>query len=274
MDTQTTSLEARPIGVFDSGIGGLTVAAALQRLLPHENIYYIGDTARVPYGGKSQSTIERYSVEISGLLLAENAKMIVAACNTASALAVPKLQETLSVPVTGVILPGARAAVATTINGHVGVIGTRGTIRSGAYERAIHALAPDVRVTSRACPMLVPAIEEGWLDDGITNSIIARYLDGLVTSGIDTLVLGCTHYPLVKSALARYLGPGIRLVDSAENCAIAVRKLLAQHAIAAPASTRGTLHVALTDASDGFLPVAEQALGLAVGEIRIAAVVR
>jgi len=257
-----------PIGVFDSGIGGLTVAAELRRILPNEAIDYVGDTARVPYGGKSPATIERYAAEISGCLLAAGAKMIVVACNTASAIAVPKLQETLPVPVTGVILPGAQAAVAMTRNGHVGVIGTRGTIRSGAYERAIRALAPDVRVTSRACPMLVPAIEEGWLEDPITDGIIVRYLESFVQSGIDTLVLGCTHYPLVKPALARFLGPEIRLVDSAENCALAVQTLLQTHGLSAPTPGEGALRVALTDASDGFLPVAEKALGLEVGEIQ------
>jgi len=260
----------QPIGVFDSGIGGLTVAAALRTLLPQENICYVGDTARVPYGGKSQSTIERYSMEISAMLLAESAKMIVVACNTASALAIPRLHRSLEVPVTGVILPGAKAAVAATRNGHVGVIGTRGTIRSGAYERAIQTLAPEVRVTSQACPMLVPSIEEGWLEDPITDKIIARYLGNLVESGVDTLVLGCTHYPLLKPALARFLGEGIRLVDSAENCALAVRQLLEQYSIAAPADQEGSLKVTLTDASDGFLPVAERALGLKVGRIRVA----
>ena len=270
MDTISNGL--RPIGVFDSGIGGLTVAAELRRLLPNETIFYIGDTARVPYGGKSQATIERYSLEIAGLLLAEQAKMIVVACNTASALAIPKLQAALPVPVTGVILPGAKAAVATTANGHVGVIGTRGTVRSGAYERAIHALAPHVRVTSQACPMLVPAIEEGWLENEMTDAMIAHYLGSLASSGIDTLVLGCTHYPLLKKALARFLGPGIRLVDSAENCACAVRELLVEHGISAPANSTGALQVALTDASDGFLPVAEEALGLEVGHVRLAEV--
>jgi len=263
-------MNGNAIGVFDSGIGGLTVAAALRRLLPGEPIFYIGDTARVPYGGKSQATIERYSREICNLLLARDAKMIVAACNTASALAVPALQADLAVPVTGVILPGARAAVATT-RGHVGVIGTRGTIRSGAYEEAIHALAPEVRVTSRACPMLVPAIEEGWLDDAITDAIIARYLDRLIDSGIDTLVLGCTHYPLLKPALERFLGPEIRLVDSAENCALAVRDLLVEHGLCEPGTERGGLQVALTDPPDGFLPVAEKALGLQTGEPRMLA---
>jgi glutamate racemase len=277
MPPQTTDLPGipriwtgkQPIGVFDSGIGGLTVAAELRKLLPQENIFYIGDTARVPYGGKSQSTIERYSMEISEMLLTESAKMVVVACNTASALAIPKLHQSLEVPVTGVILPGAKAAVAATRNGHVGVIGTRGTIRSGAYERAIHTLAPEVRVTSQACPMLVPSIEEGWLEDKITDSIIARYLDNLVESGIDTLVLGCTHYPLLKPALDRFLGGAIRLVDSAENCALAVRGLLEQYSIAAPAEQEGVLKVALTDASDGFLPVAERALGLKVGRVRV-----
>lgn len=153
----------RPIGVFDSGTGGLTVVRALRDLLPHEDIFYIGDTARLPYGGKSKSTIERYSIEISGLLLAESSKMIVVACNTSSSLAVSKLEELLKVPVVGVIAPGARAAVKETRVGHVGVIGTRSTIQSEAYERAIQALNPDVRVTSQACPLLVPLVEEaGW----------------------------------------------------------------------------------------------------------------
>lgn len=273
MDQTTPSSPARqPIGVFDSGIGGLTVAAELRRILPHEAIYYIGDTARVPYGGKSQATIERYSAEISEMLLAHGAKMIVVACNTASALAIPRLEKTLPVPVTGVILPGAKAAVATTRNGHVGVIGTRGTVRSGAYEKAIHALNPKVRVTSQACPMLVPAIEEGWLESSITDAIIAEYLGDLTHSGIDTLVLGCTHYPLLKKALGRFLGPDIQLVDSAENCALAVRELLAQRSWSAPESACGSLEVTLTDPPDGFLPIAEEALGLSVGKIREAQV--
>ncbi|MDQ6859829.1 MAG: glutamate racemase, partial [Verrucomicrobiota bacterium] len=155
--------DSRPIGVFDSGIGGLTVVSALRRALPNESIYYLGDTARVPYGGKSPTTVQRYSLEIASLLLGENAKTIVVACNTASALALPRLQETLPVSVTGVIAPGAQAAIAATRNGHIGVIGTRATIKSGAYERAIRQLNADVRVTARACPLLVPLIEEGWL---------------------------------------------------------------------------------------------------------------
>jgi len=262
----------QPIGVFDSGIGGLTVANALRRLLPAEDIFYIGDTARVPYGGKTQQTIERYSTEISGLLLAEQAKMIVVACNTASALAVPRLHDLLRVPVSGVIIPGAEAAAAATRSGHIGVIGTRATIYSRAYEMAIHAIDPKLRVTSRACPMLVPLIEEGWLNDPISDQVIRRYLDDLVREDIDTLVLGCTHYPLLSEALKRFLGPEIAIVDSAQNCALAVKKLLKANKLAAPAGHIGKMQVALTDGSDAFLRVAEEALGLQVGDILLKAV--
>ena len=258
-----------PLGVFDSGIGGLTVAAALRELMPSENIFYLGDTARVPYGGKSQQTIERYAIEITGLLLAERSKIIVVACNTASALAIPKLEELLKVPVIGVIEPGARAAVAATRNGHVGVIGTRATVYSRAYETAIHGINPDIRVTSQPCPMLVPLIEEGWLDDTITDQIIRRYLEKLVRAEVDTLVLGCTHYPLLKEAIQRYVGPEVTLVDSAYNCAAAVKKLLAEAELSAHEEQPGKLQVALTDRSDKFLRVAEEALGLQVGDVQL-----
>lgn len=259
----------RPIGVFDSGIGGLTVAAALRDLLPSENIFYIGDTARVPYGGKTQGTIERYSIEISGLLLAEQAKMIVVACNTASALAVPRLQELLKAPVVGVIQPGARAAVAATRTGNIGVIGTKATVYSRAYERAIHEIDPSMRVISQPCPLLVPLIEEGWLDDPITDQVIRRYLEKLIREDIDTLVLGCTHYPLLGAAIAKFAGSQIKLVDSAHNCALAVRDLLKKDKSAAPRTHLGRLQVALTDASEGFLRVAEGALGLQVGDVQL-----
>ncbi len=262
----------QPIGVFDSGIGGLTVVAALRKLLPAESIFYIGDTARVPYGGKSHATIERYSQELAGLLLAERAKLIVVACNTASAHGVPRLRETLRIPVTGVIEPGAQAAVKATRNGKVGVIGTRATIASRAYERAIEALDSEVRVFTEPCPLLVPLIEEGWLDDPVTDSIIARYLEKLLRSGVDTLVLGCTHYPLLRAAIQRHAGPDVTLVDSAQNTALAVQKLLRQQKLAAPRANVGKLQVALTDQSSAFLRVAEQALGLQVGDTKLRAV--
>lgn len=259
----------RPIGVFDSGVGGLTVVSALRRLLPNEDIFYLGDNARIPYGNKGAATVERYSFELTGLLLAEGAKAIVVACNTATALAVPQMQDALKVPVVGVIAPGAAAAVAATRSGRVGVIGTHATISSGAYERALRQLAPGLVVRAEACPLFVPLIEEGLLDDPLTDQHIARYLQPLLDADIDTLILGCTHYPLLKHAIARVVGPEIRLVDSAQNCALAVRDLLRDAGLAAPDEQTGTLQVALTDASDRFLPVVERALGLQVGDVQL-----
>ena len=259
----------QPIGVFDSGIGGLTVVSALRQLLPNESIFYLGDTARVPYGGKSAATVQRYSREIADILLKEKAKTIVVACNTASALALPNLEETLPVTVTGVILPGARAALAQTRSGHIGVIGTRATINSGAYERALRALNPDVRITAQACPLLVPLIEEGWLEGPVTDEIIRQYLARLLSDGVDTIVLGCTHYPLLRKAISRVAGDGIALVDSAQNCALAVRDLLFGEDLRAPGTDAGQLQVALTDPPDAFLRVAREALELDVGEVQV-----
>lgn len=261
-----------PIGVFDSGIGGLTVAAALREHLPSEHILYIGDTARVPYGGKSRRTVERYGIEIGGLLLAENAKVIVVACNTASALAVPRMQKVFNVPVQGVIRPGAAAAVAQSKNGRIGVIGTRATVASGAYEQAIHAINPDASVFSKACPLLVPLIEEGMFEDPITDQVLARYLEPLLQEGIDTLVLGCTHYPLAYDAIARAAGPKISLVDSAENCALAISQLLSEKNLLAPSEILGRLDVSLTDATEGFLRTAEKSLDLQIGDVHLRAV--
>jgi glutamate racemase len=260
---------SKPIGVFDSGIGGLTVVSALRTLLPNESIFYLGDTARVPYGGKSAATVQRYSLEIAAMLLEENAKTVVVACNTASAVALAQLTENVPVTVTGVILPGAQAAVAATRTGHIGVIGTRATINSGAYERALRSLNPEVRITARACPLLVPLIEEGWLESPITDRIIMQYLSPLVDEGIDTLVLGCTHYPLLRNAIARLLGDTITLVDSAQNCANAVRELLAREDLRASETNAGSLQIALTDPPDNFLRVAREALQLDVGEIQL-----
>lgn len=195
-----------PIGVFDSGIGGLTVVAELRRALPAEKILYLGDTARVPYGGKSAETVTRYSREISDLLVAEGAKLIVVACNTASALAVPTLVPDYSIPIIGVLEPGAAAAVRATRSGKIGIIGTRATIGSGAYRRAITAINPDIFVTTTACPLLVPLIEEGLFDDSVTDNLLHRYLDPMLADGIDTLVLGCTHYPLLKRAIGTICG--------------------------------------------------------------------
>ena len=264
-------MDERPIGVFDSGIGGLTVVKALRDPLPNENIFYLGDTARVPYGNKSAETVERYSIELANMLTRENAKVIVVACNTVSSVAIPKLRTHVSVPVIGVIEPGAQAAIATTRNRHVGVIGTRATIRSGAYENALRALNVQARISSRACPLLVPLIEEGLLNDEVTDRVIARYLDPMITEGIDTLVLGCTHYPLLADAIGRALGDDVKLVDSAQNCAVAVRNLLDRQSLRTPNEHGGELRVALTDAADNFLNVARDALQLEIGEVELVA---
>ena len=259
----------RPIGVFDSGIGGLTVVKALRERLPNETIVYLGDTARVPYGPKSPETVQRYALELAHMLMQKNSKALVVACNTVSSVALPVLTKKFPVPVIGVIEPGARAALQATRNQHVGVIGTRATIRSGAYEKALRATDNNVRVSSLACPLLVPLIEEGLLDDDVTDQVIVRYLEPLLADGIDTLVLGCTHYPLLSAAIARVLGREITLVDSAENCATAVQETLDRQSLRSPASERGELHVALTDAADNFLNVARDALQLSFGEIEL-----
>jgi glutamate racemase len=261
--------DSRPIGVFDSGIGGLTVVKALRDLLPNENIFYLGDTARVPYGPKSPETVQRYAVELAGILTRKNAKALVVACNTVSSVAMPLLTRKFSVPVIGVIEPGARAALQATRNGHIGVIGTRATIRSGAYEKALRAADNDVRVSSRACPLLVPLIEEGLLNDNVTDQMIMRYLEPLLADGIDTLVLGCTHYPLLTNAIARAVKRQVMLVDSAQNCARAVEEILDRQSLRTTPPNRGELQVALTDAADNFLNVARDALQLSFGEIEL-----
>src|SRR5947199_1934333 len=242
--------DPRPVGVFDSGIGGLTVGKGLCDLLPNESICYLGDTARVPYGPKSSETVQRYAVELAGMLMRKNAKALVVACNTVSSVALPLLANKFSVPVIGVIEPGARAALQATRNRHIGVIGTRATIRSGAYEKALRATDNNVRVSSRACPLLVPLIEEGLLDDAVTDQMIMRYLQPLLADGIDTLVLGCTHYPFLAGAILRVVNRHITLVDSAQNCATAVQETLDRHSLRSPTAEGGELHVALTDAAD------------------------
>jgi glutamate racemase len=261
--------DARPIGVFDSGVGGLTVVKALRELLPNETIVYLGDTARVPYGSKSPATVERYSLEIAEMLMQRDAKTIVVACNSASSVALPALERTLPVPVVGVIRPGAEAAIAATRSKHIGVIGTRATIKSGAYETNLKSLDANVRVTSLRCPLLVPLIEEGLIDDPITDQVLARYLTPLLQDGIDTLVLGCTHYPLLAPAIKRAVGEKVRVVDSAKNCAAAVEKLLDAKSLRAPSGGLGGLHVSLTDSPDNFLRVAREALQLEIGEVEI-----
>ncbi len=252
---------ARPIGVFDSGIGGLTVVRELRAQLPAEDIVYFGDTARVPYGPKSPETVERYSREISAFLLGRDVKAIVVACNTATAHALPTLTAELPVPVIGVVAPGARAAVRTANGGGIGVIGTAGTIRSGAYERAITALAPAANVTARACPLFVPFVEEGWTDHPATRLVAEDYLSAFRSASVGTLVLGCTHYPLLKPVISGVLGPDVQLIDSAEETAAETRSVLDGAGLSAPADRIGRAHFVVSDAADHFAHTARHFLG-------------
>ncbi len=262
---------ARPVGVFDSGIGGLTVAHEIIRQLPNEGIVYFGDTARVPYGPKSPETVCRYSREIGAFLRDQDVKAIVIACNTATAHALPVLRDELPIPVIGVVEPGARAAVRLRGGGHIGVIGTTGTIRSGAYERAIRALAPDARISARACPLFVPLVEEGWTDHPVTHQIADEYLAPLVREGIDTLVLGCTHYPLLKSLICRVLGPGVSLIDSAEETAAELGRVLREHGIEAPASSTAVAEHRFIASDDPlqFLQLGQRFLGDTIESVEV-----
>ncbi len=220
------------IGVFDSGIGGLTVANEIIRQLPAESVVYFGDTARVPYGPKSPDTVRRYSQEIADFLQSQGVKSIVIACNTATAHALAMLREKLTIPVIGVVEPGARAAVRATKTNRIGVIGTVGTIKSGAYERAIRTLNPDAIITARAAPLLVPLIEEGWNDHPASRLVVEEYLEPFNRADIDTLVLGCTHYPLLKPLIAEVLGETVQLIDSAAETASETARTLEEKALA------------------------------------------
>ncbi len=260
---------AAPVGVFDSGIGGLTVAKEVIRQLPHESVIYFGDTARVPYGPKSPDTVRRYSREIASFLQEQGVKSIVIACNTATAHALTALREALDMPVIGVVEPGARAAVAASRRGHIGVIGTVGTIKSGAYERAIRALDSDVLITVRACPLFVPLVEEGWTDHDATRLIAREYLGPMLDAEIDTLVLGCTHYPLLKSLLSDVLGPDVRLIDSAEETAAETARTLASAGLAADANAEPVYRFVASDDPLQFLQLGQRFLGSAMEGVEI-----
>ncbi len=215
-----------PIGIFDSGIGGLTVVKELSRLLPNEQLIYFGDTARVPYGTKSKRLVQQYALEDAHFLLQYNVKMIVIACNSASASALPLLQKKLDIPVLGVVTPGATAAVEVTKNTRIGVIGTSATINSGAYTAEINRLKPEAQVYGQPCPLLVPLVEEGWIDEPVTDLTIQKYLQDLIEKKVDTLILGCTHYPVLEQAIGRVVGPDVNLIDSGRETAKAVKQML------------------------------------------------
>ena len=255
-----------PIGVFDSGIGGLTVAREIMRQMPQESIVYFGDTARVPYGSKSQETVLRYSRQIIRFLKTQGVKAIVIACNTASACALETVKQELDIPIIGVIYAGARTAAEATHNGKIGVIGTEATIRSGIYTREMQKLRPDIEVIGKPCPLFVPLVEAGYVDHSapdkqeITKLVIAQYLTEIRDAGVDTLILGCTHYPLIKTMIGEFMGRNVVLVDPAKTAAHHLERILSERGLKAD-HPAGQAHFYVSDAPDGFVQTADLFLG-------------
>jgi len=259
----------RAIGVFDSGVGGLTVVRALMARLPHEDILYFGDTARVPYGVKSVATIADYATQITQFLLEREVKLLVVACNTMAAVAAQVIRDLSPVPVLDVIAAGAHTVVRATHTKKVGVIGTLTTVNSGAYVQAIQRLDPDVRVVSQACPLFVPLVEEGWLDHEVTRLTAREYLKPVLAQHIDTLVLGCTHYPLLKPLLQEVAGSDVRLVDSAEAMAEQTAALLTDMNLANPARTAPRYDFYVTDVPLRFQTIGERFLGRTLTNVHV-----
>jgi glutamate racemase len=255
------------IGIFDSGVGGLTVLREIHRSMPQEDTIYFGDTARVPYGTKSPETVSRYAHEITTFLARRDIKLLVVACNTASAVALNGLKRHFPIPVVGVIEPGARRAVEVTRNARIGVIGTSGTIKSGAYSRAIKRLNPSAEVLTKACPLFVPLAEEGWTENQVARLTARTYLLELKESGVDTLVLGCTHYPLLTAIIAETMGPDVTLVDSAAETARTVAEILSKKKILRPALEQGNHHYYVSDIPAGFIRVGNRFLGGRLGDV-------
>ncbi len=258
---RTEDANPRPIGIFDSGVGGLTVFREIARAIPYEPLIYLGDSARVPYGTKSAQTVVRYAQEAAQHLLARDIKMLVVACNTATAAALPVLKESLSIPVVGVIEPGAQAAVQRT-SGKVGVIATEGTVKSKAYTKAIHAIEPKIEVIEAPAPLFVSLAEEGWANTHVAREVAEIYLEPLVDAGIDTLVLGCTHYPILRDTIESVVGDKVAIVDSAETTARCVRDIMERRAVPR-AGSRGRPplhHFLVTDAEDRFRRIAAEFL--------------
>lgn len=257
-----------PVGVFDSGVGGLTVAREIMRQIPEERIVYFGDTARVPYGSKSKDTIVRYSRQIIRFLRTQGVKAIVIACNTASAYALETVAAESDIPIIGVINAGARTAVRATRNGKIGVIGTEGTIGSGIYTEVMRQLRSDIEVVGKPCPLFVPLVEEGLLHDSVTDEIASRYLSVLKGKYIDTLVLGCTHYPLLRSTLGRLMGDDVTLVNPAYETAIELKALLQEQGLsrdAAPVDDGDKYRFFVSDLAEKFTDFATSILP---GEVR------
>ncbi|MEE8574220.1 MAG: glutamate racemase [Thermodesulfobacteriota bacterium] len=254
-------MKNKPIGIFDSGIGGLTVHREIAEILPGEDLLYLGDSARVPYGTKSRDIVTRFSVNVAEFLLSREVKMIVVACNTATAYALDELRSQFDVPIIGVIEPGARAAVSATESGRVGVIGTEGTMRSGAYFDAIKSIDQKVSVYLKACPLFVPLAEEGFLSNELPRLAATEYLECMKQEGVDTLVLGCTHYPLLKGVIQDELGDGVTLIDSAVATAEAVNEVLTAEKLLRRPRKRGAKHTfCVTDSPERFIKVGEKFL--------------
>ncbi len=251
----------RPIGVFDSGVGGLTVVKELIRQLPYEDIVYFGDTARVPYGIKSRETIIKFSIENILFLLKHEVKLICIACNTSSSVALPVIRAHFKVPIVGVIAPGVREAVYATKNQRIGVIGTKGTIKSRAYEIQIKQLDPAIKVVVQACPLFVPFAEEGWLGGDVVLKVAKAYLKPLKEARVDTVILGCTHYPLLKGVIKEVLGKDVALIDSAKQVAIEVKNILSHNNLLRPAGRRGRREFYVSDNPEWFSGLAENFLG-------------
>lgn len=249
-----------PIGVFDSGVGGLTVAREIMRQLPRENIVYFGDTARVPYGSKSKNNIIRFSRQIIRFLETKGVKAIVIACNTASALALETVQQETDIPVIGVIIPGARSAVQATRNGMIGVAGTEATIRSETYTKVIRQMAPEATVIGKSCPLFVPLVEEGFAKHKITEEVIDIYLSDMKKTDIDTMILGCTHYPLLRSRIMEYFGEKVHIVNPAYETAMDLKKILLDQGMANQSGSPAAYEFYVSDAAEKFTQFANTIL--------------
>ena len=251
----------KAIGVFDSGLGGLTVVKELMKKLPYEDIVYFGDTARLPYGSKSPHIVTQFSFENTEFLIKQNIKLLVVACNTASSVSLIQLEHNFALPIVGVIKPGASAAIKATRNKKVGVIGTAGTIASESYVKALKKIDPSVKIFTQPCPLFVPLAEEGWIDKNVTRQIAGEYLKSLKKYNIDTLILGCTHYPLLKSVIARVMGANVTLVDSAKATAETVKDLLIRENLLARGTAKGEYRFFVSDINTNFLKIGKRFLG-------------
>lgn len=260
-------MNSKPIGVFDSGIGGLTVVRALHHRLPNENIVYFGDTARVPYGPKSPQVVREYAAQDADFLTAHDVKIVVVACNTVSAVALDVVQKRARVPVVGVIQPGADAAVATSRKRRIGVIGTVATIQSGAYTHALRQRDPSILTFSQACPLLVPLAEEGWIDHKVTQLVAREYLFPLRLEKIDTLILGCTHYPVLRAAIQEAVESSVVLIDSGEAAAREVEQVLDREDLRNPSSQKPNLQYHVSDLPSKFTEIGERFLGEKMGRV-------